>query len=219
MNAPTTLSFLTQQPRPAQPQSLLLLLHGVGANETSLAGLAPGIGAQTLVILPRGPLTLGPGQHAWFQVQFSSEGPRINAAQAESSRLQLIDFVRQLQAEYQIAPAHTLIAGFSQGGIMSASVALTAPDVVGAFAILSGRILPELAPHLADKAQLARLQAFVAHGEYDRTLPVDWAHRSDQLLTELGVPHQQRLYPMDHSIGPATQQDFLQWAQQFLLAR
>jgi phospholipase/carboxylesterase len=105
----------------------------------------------------------------------------------------------------------TVIAGFSQGGILSASVALSAPELVQGFGLLSGRILPELKPHIADPLQRAHLQAFIGHGELDTTLPVSWAQRSDQWLSELGVAHLTRLYPVGHGISPAMKTDFLRW--------
>lgn len=213
-NPDFALAFRVLQPQPAQPTALVVLLHGVGGSETNLADLASAIGAQapgTLVVLPRGPLTLGPGQFAWFRVAFTAQGPRIDATEADSSRLALMRFVEQLQQAHGIAPRHTVVAGFSQGGIMSASVGLTAPQRLAGFGILSGRILPELEPQLADPALLAQLQAFVGHGELDSKLPVVWAQRSDQWLSALGVPHQTRLYPIDHGISPAMQQDFLAW--------
>lgn len=163
------LAHRVRDPGTARPTSLLLLLHGVGGNETNLAGLAAGIAPDVLVVLPRGPLTLGNAQHAWFRVAFTGEGPQIVAEEAEASRQTLVRFIAQLQAAYGIAPARTLIAGFSQGGILSASVGLTAPASVAGFAVLSGRILPELEPLLAPPGQLAHVQALVAHGRNDRS--------------------------------------------------
>ena len=196
---------------PAAPKACLVLLHGVGGSETNLADLASGVPADTLVVLPRGPLEFAPGQFGWFRVAFTGNGPRIDANEAEASRLALIRFVAQLQAAYGVAPGKTVIAGFSQGGILSASVALSAPEQVAGFAILSGRILPELEPHLADKSRLQKLRAFIGHGEYDSKLPVQWAQRAGQWLQALGVPHQTRLYPIDHGISSAMQADFVQW--------
>jgi phospholipase/carboxylesterase len=189
----------------------LVLLHGVGGNETNLIDIATGIDAGTLVVFPRGPQPLGAQQFAWFQVMFNATGPSIVAQEAERSRETLIDFVAQLQQDHGIAAENTVIAGFSQGGIMSASVALSAPESVAGFAVLSGRILPELAPRLASKARLAHLKAFIGHGELDSKLPVQWAHRSDKLLNELGVDHWLRLYPVDHGISADMHADFLQW--------
>ncbi|VVE89863.1 hypothetical protein PBR20603_03836 [Pandoraea bronchicola] len=48
-----------------------------------MAGLAHGVDADTLVVLARGPLTLGQQQFAWFQVTFTSTRPRIVPEQAE----------------------------------------------------------------------------------------------------------------------------------------
>lgn len=213
------LAFRVLQPQPARPTALVLLLHGVGGSETNLLDMAAAIAAQqpgTLVVLPRGPRTLGPGQFAWFRVAFSANGPRIDAAEADSSRLALIAFIAQLQQAHGIAPQHTVVAGFSQGGIMGAGVGLTAPGQVAGFGVLSGRILPELEPHLAKPAQLKHLQAFVGHGEFDSKLPVVWAERSDLLLTGLGVAYQSHRYPIDHGISAAMQADFLAWLQPLL---
>jgi phospholipase/carboxylesterase len=207
------LAYRVREPAPAKPAALLVLLHGVGGNETNLAGLAAGVAAETLVVLPRGRLELDAGQYAWFRVAFAASGPRIEAGEAEESRLALIRFIAQLQAAHGIAAARTTIAGFSQGGILSASVGLTAPECVRGFAVLSGRILPELEPLLAPRERLVRVQALIAHGRDDDKLPMQWAERADAWLQRLGVRHVLRLYPGGHGIGEAMARDFIDWTQ------
>lgn len=211
LEASSGLAYRVRLPAPPQPTRLLVLLHGVGGNETNLLNLADGVSDDTLVVLVRGPLQLGPEQRAWFRVAFTAQGPSIVPEEAESSRKALIALVVQLQSAHSVVPQRTVIAGFSQGGIMSASVALSAPENVKGFAILSGRILPELEPHLAGPPSLARLQAFIAHGEQDTTLPVSWAERSDALLKRLGVPCESHRYPMGHTISAQMQADFVKW--------
>jgi phospholipase/carboxylesterase len=132
-------------------------------------------------------------------------------AEADASRRSLIDFIGQLQQAHGIDAAHTVVAGFSQGGILSASVALTAPERVAAFAVLAGRILPELEPQLADAQRLAALRGYIAHGTYDDKLPVSWAQRASDWLDRLGVEHLTKLYPTGHELGPAMRADFLAW--------
>lgn len=190
-------------PQPAQAR--LLLLHGVGGRETDLLALAETIDARIEVLLLRGPLTLGAEQYGWFQVSFGAQGPQIDADQADTSRRTLISF---LQTRDNLP---TVIAGFSQGGIMSASLGLSAPRLVRGFAVLSGRILPELQSHLAAPAALSELYAFIAHGRYDDKLPVSWAERAEQWLSELGVRRQIRLYPMGHQLSGEEVADFNQW--------
>jgi phospholipase/carboxylesterase len=209
--ASSGLAYRVRQPAPLQPVRLLVLLHGVGGNETNLLNLADGVADDTLVVLVRGPLQLGPEQRAWFRVAFMAQGPSIVAEEAESSRKALIALVAQLQAAHGVVPQCTVVAGFSQGGIMSASVALSAPHHVAGFGLLSGRILPELQSQLAPKDALQSLQAFVGHGEHDTKLPVAWAHKSDQWLNDLGVVHALQLYPIDHGISAEMQADFLTW--------
>ena len=196
---------------PAQPRRLLVLCHGVGGNESNLLALAAHVPADTVVVLARGPLTLAPAQYAWFQVAFGPQGPRPDLAAAEQSRQKLAAFIAEMQARYGVAPADTVVAGFSQGGIISASVALTQPDLVAGFGVLAGRILPELEPQLAAADVLRSLHAFIGHGRDDSKLPVDWAHRADAWLTRLAIGHETRLYPGDHGISAQMQADFLAW--------
>jgi phospholipase/carboxylesterase len=198
------------------PRGCVVLLHGVGGDETNLARVGEAIASNALVVLPRGPLTLGPGQYGWFRVAFTASGPVIEEAQADSSRQLVTRFLTQLQAIHGIAPGKTLIAGFSQGGIISASVALSAPESVAGFAILSGRILPELRPQLASRERLAHLRAFVGHGLQDNMLPVTWAERSDRWLEELGVAHEIRLHPGGHAVSEPMQADFVAWVRKQL---
>lgn len=207
----TGLCYRLMQPQAATPRRCLVLLHGVGGNELSVASLADGVAADTLVVLVRGPLTLGAQQFAWFQVAFTASGPRIVPEEAERSRQLLVELLAELQQQHGVSPAQTVLAGFSQGGIMSAGVALTAPESVAGFGLLSGRILPEIEPLVASKERLAGLQGFVGHGELDSKLPVDWAHRAHDWLDRLGVRHSLKLYPIEHRISAQMHADFLDW--------
>lgn len=196
---------------PVIPRRLLVLSHGVGGNETNLVTLAERAADDTLVILPRAPLEIGANQFAWFRVSFGPQGPSPDLDAAEHSRQKLISFTTQLQEHYKISPSMTVAAGFSQGGITSASLGLTRPDLICGFGILSGRILPEIKPLLADHDALAHIGAFIGHGRDDTKLPVDWAYKADTWLTELSISHQTHFYTGDHGLPVAMQDDFLAW--------
>ncbi|NUS38616.1 MAG: phospholipase [Lysobacter sp.] len=205
------LAFRLIEPVPPVPRRLLLLLHGVGGQEGQLASLGAEVARDTLVVLPRAPRSVGEGMFGWFRVAFTAQGPRIVPEEAEESRQALVDFIGQLQAHHDVPPARTVVAGFSQGGILSASVALTAPRAVAGFAVLCGRILPEIAPRLGPREALARLHALVVHGRGDDKLPVAWAERADAWLADLGVPHVLRLHDAGHALTAAMRADFLDW--------
>jgi phospholipase/carboxylesterase len=209
--ADDALAFRVLEPAPAAPTRLLVLLHGVGGNELQLSSLGAAVDGHTLVVLPRAPHAIGEDAYGWFRVAFTAQGPRIVPEEAEGSRLALIAFIGQLQRRHGIAPSHTVVAGFSQGGILSASVALSAPGVVAGFGLLCGRILPELAPAIAPREQLASLAGLVVHGRADDKLPVTWAERADAWLQDLGVPHLLRLYDAGHALTPAMRADVIAW--------
>lgn len=189
----------------------------MGGNETNLAPLGAPLATDTLVILARGPLTLGTNQYGWFQVSFGPQGPRPDLEAAEASRQLLATFIAQVQEIYAMAPAQTVVAGFSQGGIMSASVGLTEPGLLRGFGVLSGRILPEIRPRIVDRNALSAVQAFIGHGRDDTKLGVDWAYKADVLLNEVGVAHEICLYAGDHGIPASMQRDFLNWVDRILV--
>lgn len=197
-------------------RGLVLLLHGIGSNEASLAGLAALLPADVAVALVRSPIPLGPGAFCAFPVSFTAQGPVIDAEAAEHSRQALDRFIGEIQGRTGIPAARTVIAGFSQGGIMAAGLALTNPAQVAGFAILSGRILPEIAPLIAAGPALAHLQGLILHGEADDRLPVAWAARSAELLQARGVPFLQRRYGAGHEVTPAMAADLAAWVDRIL---
>jgi phospholipase/carboxylesterase len=162
-------------------------------------------------VLARGPISLSQSQFAWFQVNFTANGPAINPVQAEQARTKLIDFLGQLRPVSDVDPKRIWIAGFSQGGIMSASVALTAPGRVAGFGILSGRILPEVLPRVTADPLLATLPAFVSHGVQDAVLGIHFAHHAKGALDGLGVPLAYHEYQGGHSLSGPMIADFTQW--------
>jgi phospholipase/carboxylesterase len=189
----------------------LILLHGVGSNEVHLADFARRQDPRLAVVLVRAPLEMGAARFGWFQVRFAPDGPVIDAVQAEQARQALVALIAGLPATYGIDKRRVWIAGFSQGGIMSASVALTTPERVAGFAIMSGRVLPEIAPQIAASAALRRIHAFVTHGLHDDKLGIHFARSAHALISGLGVPVQYREYPAGHILNKEMQQDFCQW--------
>lgn len=179
---------------------LLLLLHGVGSNEQAMFDLAPALNSNFVVVSVRAPFEQGSGRYGWFEVEFRPEGNRINAEQAEYSRGELSRFIGEAVATYGADPRQVYLAGFSQGAIMSAGLALTQPELVAGAVLMSGRILPEIKPYLASRDKLAGLPFLVVHGLYDQVLPVAHGRASRDFLTSLAVEMTYREYEMGHEI-------------------
>jgi phospholipase/carboxylesterase len=195
---------------PAKPP-LLLLLHGVGSNEQDLFELAPYLDERFFIVSTRAPITLGPGAFAWFHVEFTPTGPVINPAEAENSRQCLLAFLAELVEAYQVDPDRLYLCGFSQGAIMSFSLALTQPRRVAGIVAMSGRILPEVLPLLAPPETMTKLPMLVVHGLYDNVLPIQHGRASQQRLSALPVDLTYREYPMGHEVSAESLVDIQQW--------
>ncbi|GAB6197590.1 alpha/beta hydrolase [Lysobacter xanthus] len=211
-------AFRLLQPEPSRPTSLLVLLHGVGGDESQLASIGAAMPDGTVVALPRGIRTIGGERLGWFRVGLGGDEPQVVEDEAEEARTRLVDFVRALQHRFDVPPSRTVLCGFSQGGVLAATVALTEPECVGAFAMLSGRLMPEYAERIAPDPRLAHLEALVVHGRADETLPVDGAQAAHRRLDEARIAAEIRLYDAGHEMTHAMRADTTHWLQA-LLAR
>lgn len=202
-----------QAPRsaPDRKPPLLLLLHGVGSHERDLFRFAPVLDPRFLILSLRAPNVLGPNSYAWFTFTPSPAVNRINAAQAEASRQSLLRFIPAAVAAYGADPARVFLMGFSQGAIMSASVALTHPELVAGAVLMSGRILPEIAPLIAPAEALRGLPILVVHGTRDDILPVAHGRASRESLSALSVALSYREYDMGHTITDESLSDVTRW--------
>src|SRR3954452_19591489 len=111
--------FHLERAAAAEPEGLLVLHHGRGADERDLIGLADALDPtrRLLVVSPRAPLQLpgSPGYH-WYLV------PRVGFPDPETfsaARSALAELHDGLWEETGIDPGHTVLGGFSMGSVMS----------------------------------------------------------------------------------------------------
>ena len=195
---------------------LLLLLHGIGSNEQDLYGLAPFLDKRFLIISVRAPNTLGPGSYAWFEFNFTPQGPVIKPEQAVASHTALITFLKEAITAYDADPKQVYLMGFSQGAIMSASVALIQPELVAGAVLMSGRIPPEIRTHIASHEKLSGLPLLVVHGTADLVLPITYGRDSRELLSTLPVKLTYHEYPMGHEVSQESLSDVTRWLSEQL---
>lgn len=204
-NATPSLFHVVRPPAPganadgARPP-MLILMHGVGSNERSMAQLAPAFDPRLVVVSVRSPLMLGPGAFGWFRVSFTPQGPVIVAEEAEAGWKLLARFIDEAVAAHGADPARVFLAGFSQGGIMALATLLTAPDKVAGAVAMSGRLLPEVLPHAAPADALRGKPALVVHGEADEKLGIHLARWAREQLARLPIALTYRELPMGHAI-------------------
>ena len=209
------LVYLEYGPRQPAPEGkkppLLLLLHGVGANERDLFPLAPELDPRLQILSLRAPLTRGPNSYAWFTVAFLPSGYKIAPEQLDASRKRVVEFIHAAVERYDADPERVYLLGFSQGAITSLTVALTEPELLAGVIALSGRIPPEAEPWIVAPERTAGLPIFLAHGRQDSVIPYEWAERARPILERQRVALEYHAYDMDHQIAAQTLADLTAW--------
>ena len=200
------------------PHPTILTLHGRGANALDLLGLAPNLcNGKFLMICPQGPLEtpIGPGAlgYAWYPMSMGGP-PDVGAIL--SSREKLQTFLDECLARYPIDAKKLAVLGFSQGGVMSYSLALAEPERFAALAVLSSWLPKELVPELSIKEAVQALPALVQHGSQDPLIEVQRARESVEQLRALRVPLTYREYDMGHEITPRSLTELSAWLKDAL---
>lgn len=207
-----SLHYVVRPPKiNSEKPPLVFLLHGVGSNEQNMFSFADALPDEFKVISVRGPLTLGTGSYAWFQVQFGSNGPVIDEQQAEKARKEIIKFIDDLKSFEEFDSSRVYLMGFSQGGIMSYSVALTEPEKIKGIAVMSGRLLPEIKPLIVSNDRLKKLKVFVSHGKQDPVLHYGYAEEAVAYLKSKSVNPDFHNYDEVHTINKQMLDDVVSW--------
>jgi phospholipase/carboxylesterase len=130
-----------------------------------------------------------------------------------SSREKLRAFLDQCEKAYPIDAKRLLVLGFSQGGLMSYSLALPTPQRFAALAVLSSWLPKELLPRLSPTDAVQSLPTLVQHGTRDPMIEVGRARGSVETLRELRVPLTFREYSMGHEISAQSLADLSAWLE------
>lgn len=176
-----------ERPADGDPDGLLLLHHGRGADERNIIALADDVDPQRRLhaIAPRGPLVLDgwPGFH-WYVVPRVGfpDPPTFHAAYRA-----LAAFHDEAWARTGIGPERTVLGGFSMGSVMSYALGL-GPDRPRPAGILpcSG-FIPTVDGWEPDLATRASLPVLISHGRRDQIMDVDFARTASARLADGGL--------------------------------
>jgi phospholipase/carboxylesterase len=172
------------------PQSILILLHGWGANAQDLYPLASVLALpRTLCLFPNAPFDhpQAPGGKAWYRLE--EPDPEGLA----ESRRRLGQWLLDLETETGIPLAQTVLAGFSQGGAMSLDLGQDLP--LAGVACLSGYL--HFQPQTRPGPPILWL-----HGRQDAVVSIDEARRGKEELLAAGAEVEYQEFEGGHEIPP-----------------
>lgn len=176
-------------PLSGETRSVVVFLHGYGANGADLLGLADPLAEHlpdTLFVAPDAPESCAgaPFGFQWFPI------PWIDGSSEEESEAGMLRaaedlnaFLDALMVDEDVLPEQVMLFGFSQGTMMSLHVAPRREDPVAGIAAFSGRLLrPEL---LTDEV-VSRPPILLVHGDQDDVVPVQSLPAAAEALQEAG---------------------------------
>jgi phospholipase/carboxylesterase len=169
--------------------SVVVLLHGYGADGTDLLGLADPLAPHmpdTVFVAPDAPERCknNPFGFQWFPIPWldGSSQEAAEASQAVSAG-KLDRFLDGVLAAEGLRPDRMVLLGFSQGTMMSLHVAPRRPEPVAGVVGFSGRLLsPE---RLAAEA-VSKPPVLLVHGDADDIVPIASLHEAGEALTQAG---------------------------------
>ena len=169
-------------PAQGDPQQLILLLHGWGADGRSMAPLAQALRLafpQAAVLAPDAPQAL-PGDDVarhWY----SADGltPDVWPQRVADALPGLRQWVHAQQQRLRVGPAATCLGGFSQGAVLALALALQEDGIAGRVLAFGGALAT---PPLAAPRHTT-LHLF--HGADDTDIPADGSRQALAALADL----------------------------------
>ena len=193
---------------------LLLLLHGYGSNDSDLFSFASELPDEYCVISARAPYDLQYGSYSWYAINFDADQNKFSDHdQAILSRDLVVKFIEELKIKFPIDSSNITLIGFSQGSILSYSIALSYPNIVQRVGALSGYLNLDINSENYQNNDFSNLKIFASHGTVDQVIPVEWARKTDPILKSLGINSTYKEYPNGHGVSPQNFFDLKDWLQ------
>ena len=199
--------------------SLVVLLHGYGADGNDLIGLAEplaGVLPDTVFLSPDAPepCAANPMGKQWFPIPWidgSAESAMV--AGFERAAAALATWLEETMAAEGVDAARTALVGFSQGTMMALHVGPRLASPLAGIVGFSGRLAP---PPPSAGPLRSRPPVALVHGDQDEVIPVSALEEARAALSAEGFPVRWRVSRgVGHGIAP----DGLTFAAEFLAAR
>jgi len=128
----------------------------------------------------------------------------------EKARDLIAKFIDELKETYTFDKNNITLLGFSQGAILSYSLAFNYPSKIQKIIALSGYINEALNTEMVLEAA-KKISFFISHGIQDQVLPITMAQKSVAYLKANSFDINYNEYPIGHGVSPQNFADFKAW--------
>ncbi|MSO55129.1 MAG: phospholipase [Rhodospirillales bacterium] len=191
-------------PAGRKPDTLVVFLHGVGADGNDLIGLAPhfqNVLPNALFLSPHAPspFEMAAQGRQWFSIRAVMEGKNeARLAGVQEAGPTLDAYLDAQLAEHRLAPSRLVLIGFSQGTMMALHVAPRRKDAIGAIIGYSGLLA---GPDQLASQTRSRPPVLLVHGDADEVLPIAALPEAQDSLRAAGIEVESHVRPgLGHGI-------------------
>ncbi len=184
-----TLKFGRKAARSGSPKSLVIFLHGYGADGADLLSLADVLAPHlpdTAFVAPDAAERVpgAPHGYQWFSIpRFDGSSEAQSLAGLARSTEDLTEFLAQRAAYEKLPLEACAFVGFSQGAMMALHVSARLPVAMAAVVAISGRLV---VPERLEAEVTARPPVMLIHGDRDEVVPFDSMSLAGDALTRCG---------------------------------
>lgn len=183
------MDFGRRNSRSGKTRSVVVFLHGYGADGNDLLGLADPLAPHlpdTVFVAPDAPerSVANPMGYQWFPIPWLDGSSAEEAARGlAAAAADLNAFLDQVLADEGLTPDRLAIVGFSQGTMMALHVAPRRDAKLAGIVGFSGRLVQPEA--LADEV-VSRPPMLLLHGDADEVVPPQSLPEAGNALTAAG---------------------------------
>lgn len=221
----TPLDRITVEPN-SPATSCVIWLHGLGDSGAGFAPIVPMLalpeGHGIRFIFPHAPeqaVTINQGyvMRSWYDIKSMDLHNRADMTGVLASEI-LVQALIQEQIDSGIAAENIVLAGFSQGGVLSLFTGLRFSQTLAGILALSC-YLPT-ADKLPEQCHSANAATPILqnHGEQDEVVPMSAGKMANELLSNAQYNVTWQSYMMEHSVLPEQLMDISTWLQARLLS-
>lgn len=206
-------------------KSCVIWLHGLGDSGAGFAPVVPELGLPhthdirfVFPHAPEQPVTVNQGyvMRAWYDIKTMDLHNRADIGGVLESE-KLIHALIEQQVKKGIPTDKIVLAGFSQGGVISLFTGLRYPKKLAGIMGLSC-YLPT-ADKLPEQLSSANKNTAILqhHGEQDDVVPLQAGIIANKLLNEVGYTTEWQSYAMPHSVLPEQLKHIGKWLSKQLI--
>ena len=199
------LELIRGEARADETLPLLIFIHGLGDRaRRDWLNVLDVDQAKVRMILPQAPMPYGDG-FAWFEYRFRDQDPDALAQGISEASERLVRMLDVLQKQ-RPTRGRAVVCGFSQGGMLSFSLALRHPELIRYAVPISGMLPPRLWPRRRPRGPSVSLHAL--HGDADTVVAFDADRALVTHLKRIGYTAELSVFEgVGHTIVPAMAQD------------